>query len=253
MPHPRHAALRQEDGDIWRRAGLADDEVDRADVPVGREPGAVAVGVRHRGAERDAAQVGGDPLQPRHAQAEQVAALAGREGMDLVDHDRAQAREHQPAVGVAQQQRQRFRRRQQDVWRLDPLACLAVGWRVPGPRLDRYRQPHLLDRLEQIALDIDRQRLERRNVERVEPLDRRFDQFDQRRQEARQRLARTGGGDQQCVPPGPRAAEHVKLMPAGLPTALLEPAGQGRGKVDQRPDVVCRPQSGEAFTAIPRA
>ena len=72
--------------------------------------------------------------------------------------------------GVAEQQAERFRRGQQDLRRPHPLARLAVGRRVAGPGLDPDVEPHLADRVEQVALDVDRERLERRDVERVQAL-----------------------------------------------------------------------------------
>ena len=86
-------------------------------------------------------QSGTDPLEPRHAQAEQVAALAGREGVDFVDDDRLESFEHREAVGIAQQERQRFGRRQQDLRGLDPR-CRALRSEGVSPvrvstRIDR--------------------------------------------------------------------------------------------------------------------
>ncbi len=111
-------------------------------------------------------------------QGEKVAALAAGEGVDLVDHDRLEAGEQERAVLIAEQQAQRFGRGQQDLRRPHPLARLAVGGRVAGAGLDPDRQAHLADRRQQIALDVDRERLERRDVERVEALGRRLDEID---------------------------------------------------------------------------
>ena len=41
----------------------------------------------------------------------------------------------------------------------DPLACLAVGRRVSRAGLDTDRQTHLLDRADQVALNVDGKRL----------------------------------------------------------------------------------------------
>jgi hypothetical protein len=65
------------------------------DIAVGRQPGTIAVGIRHRCRQRDAAETGRQRLQPRKRQRQQVAALGGGEGVDLVDHDRLEPREHQ--------------------------------------------------------------------------------------------------------------------------------------------------------------
>jgi hypothetical protein len=93
-------------------------------------------------------------LEPRQRQAQQVAALAGRKGVDLVDHHGLQIGEHREAVGIGQQQRQRFRRRQQDGRRPAPLARLLVRTGVAAAALDADVEPHLGDRPQQIALDV---------------------------------------------------------------------------------------------------
>ena len=86
---------------------------------------------------------GDEALQPGQRQREEVAALAGGEGVDLVDDDRAEIFEQQGAVLVAEQQAQRFGRGQKHLRRPHPLPRLAVGGRVAGPGLDPDRQAHL--------------------------------------------------------------------------------------------------------------
>ena len=87
----------------------------------------------------------------------------------------------------------------------------------------RIGEPHFLDRGHQVALDVDRQRLQRRDVERVEAIRGVLDEVDERRQEARQRLARAGRGDEQRVVAGARGVEHGKLVPPRRPGARGEP------------------------------
>ena len=67
-----------------------------------------------------------------------------------------------------QQQRQLLRRGQQDIRRIAPLPLPPRHRRVAGAGLDLDRQAHLGDRRLQIARDIDRERLQRRDVERVQ-------------------------------------------------------------------------------------
>ena len=108
-----------------------------------------------------------------------------------------------------------------------PLA--AVLRRVAGPRLDPHRQAHLLDRPGQIARDVGGQRLERRDVERVQaPGGPGLVQLDQARQEPAQRLAAAGGRDQQRVAALAREVEHLRLMAAQLPAAGGEPITKDR-------------------------
>ena len=88
--------------------------------------------------------------------------------MQLVEHEAAQPAEQKRRVGARQQQRELLGRRQQNVGRIPSLpAALACG-RVAGARLDADRQAHLRHRPFQIARDVDRERLQRRNVEGVE-------------------------------------------------------------------------------------
>ena len=226
MPRPRHAPLGQQDVDHRIGAGIALDQRDRIDIAIGREPGAIAVGIGHRRRQRHPPHPRRDPLQPRHAQRQQIATLLGGEGVDLVDDDRLELGEHREAVGIAEQQRQRFGRGQQNLRRLGPLPRLAVARRIPGARLDPDVEPHLVDRRNQVALHVHRQRLERRHVKRVQPLTRRLDQFGERRQKPRKRLPRPRRRDKQRMPPLTRLGEHGKLMPPRRPLARREPVGQ---------------------------
>ena len=69
---------------------------------------------------------------------------------------------------VDEQQRKLLRRREQNVRRIAALALALRCRRVAGARLDADRQAHLRDRLFEIARDVDRERLQRRDVERVQ-------------------------------------------------------------------------------------
>jgi hypothetical protein len=71
-------------------------------------------------------------------------------------------------MGVGDQQRHLFRRRQQDIGRVGALACPFGLRRVAGPGFDPNRQAHFLDRFRQVAFDVDGQCLERRDVQRVQ-------------------------------------------------------------------------------------
>ena len=73
------------------------------------------------------------------------------------------------ASARGEQQRELLRRGQQDVGRIAALALALRGRRVAGAGLDPDRQPHLGDRRLEIARDVDRERLQRRDVERVQP------------------------------------------------------------------------------------
>ena len=237
---PRDLVLGNQDREVGLGAGIAEDEIDELHVGIGREPGAIGVGVADRRRQPDAAQARRELLQPRHRQRQEVAALLLGEAVELVDDDRPQIREHRRGIGIAQQQAQRFRRGQQHLRRLHPLARLAVRRRVAGAGLDPDRKPHLLDRADEVALDVDRERLQRRDVERVQPFARLLRELADGRQEARQRLARAGRGDQQRAPPSPRQLQHFELVPPRAPALGFEPAVNDWRKLGQRSSVPSR-------------
>jgi hypothetical protein len=109
-----------------------------------------------------------DRLQPGQGRAK-IAALACGKGMNFVDDHALQPGEEVRAVGIAEQERQRFRCRQQDVRRPRALACLALGRGITAARLDAQGQADFLHRRQQVALHIMGQSLERRDIERVQP------------------------------------------------------------------------------------
>ena len=126
--------------------------------------------------------------------------------------------------------------------RLRALARLAVGRRVARARLDANGQPHFLDRLEQVALHVDRQRLQRRDVERVQPvMVRMLHQIRDRGEKPRQRLPRPGRGDEQRILPGPASLDHVALVPPQPPAARIEPLADLWGQIGHA-KVECLPR-----------
>ena len=176
-----------------------------------------------------------EALQPRQTQTEQVPALVGRQRVQLVEDDAAQIAEESVAVLVGQQQRQALRCGHQDMRRALTLARAAVSRRVTRPRLGGDGQPHLPQRGFEISADVGRQRLERRNIERVQPLEIRLtSEFDQRGQKPRQRLAPTGRCSQQGRLRRLRGLEHGQLVGVGRPASSLEPAREGRRQPDIR-------------------
>ena len=161
VPRPRDTPVGHQNIDHRLDTGIADDELNAARIGVGREPALIRLRVGDRRRQPDATQPRCDHLQPRQRQRQQVTAFGCREGMDLVDDDGAQAVKHPRRIGIADQQRQRLGRGQQDLRRVIALALLAVRRRIAGPRLDPDIDSHFGDRFEQVARDIDRQRLQR--------------------------------------------------------------------------------------------
>ncbi len=96
----------------------------------------------------------------------------------------------------------------------------------------RMPRPHLGDRGAEVAADVGGQRLQRRDVEGVQPRRRGGAERDQARQEARQRLAAAGRGDQQRRRIA-GAVDEVELVGVRCPAPAREP-GVERGRQRHR-------------------
>ena len=150
------------------------------------------------GRQPDASVAGRQCGETGEPERQLVAALGAGERMELVDDDKAQLAEQAGRVLIGNQQREGFRCRQQDVRGIATLTLAARRRRVAGARLQPDRQTHVRYRRFQVAFDVDRQRLQWRDVERVQPLARRAaGQIDQAGQKAGQRLAAAGRRDQE--------------------------------------------------------
>ena len=152
---------RQEDFQLGIGALLPLDQRNTVEISPWREPAAIVIRVGQRRRERCALQVGAQRLQPRQGKRQQIAPLAGGESVDLVDHDALETAEQFRGFRIAEQQRERFRCRQQHVRRTGALPRLAIRRRIPAAGLHPNGQSDLLDRGDQVALDIVRQSLER--------------------------------------------------------------------------------------------
>ena len=156
------------------------------------------------------ASCGRDGEQPREPEREQIAALRHHQRMQLVEDHAPERAEQIGRVGRGEQQRELLRRGEQDVGRIAPLALALRGRRVAGAGLDADRQLHLGDRPLEIARDVDRERLQRRDVERVQP--------------AGAAHAAAGGDELAC---GLTRSQHGRCPP--LPPRAQRVAGRGRG------------------------
>jgi hypothetical protein len=116
----------------------------------------------------DRARAGRQPVEPGKPKGEEVAALGARHGVHLVDDDRAQIREHVGRAVLGEQERQAFRRGQQDIGRHIALALAVVLRRVAGAGLDADGKAQILHRLREVAGDVGRERLERADIEGVD-------------------------------------------------------------------------------------
>ncbi len=90
--------------------------------------------------------------------------------MQLVEHHTLERAEQIRRISGGEQQRELFRRGEQNVGRIAALALAFGRGRIAGAGFQPDGQTHLLDRNFQIARDVDRQRLQRRDVERVQTL-----------------------------------------------------------------------------------
>jgi hypothetical protein len=165
--------------------------------------------------------------------------------MELVEHDAPEPAEQVGRIGaVAEQQGQLLGRGQQDVGRVGSAGAGgdAAAYRRCASRCVRPRPISAIGVVE-IARDIDGERLQGREVERVEaaaPRRRRaadrgarrgwstaLRQLHQRRQEAGERLAGPRRGDEKRRAVRPRQPEKVELMGARRPAAAGEPGAEG--------------------------
>ena len=197
-----------------------------------------------RGGEADALQAvvaqGREPLQ---RQSEMGAPLVGRDGVDLVDDHRAGGLEHRtPGLG-AEQDVERFRRGHEDVGRAAAHLLALGGRRVarsdPGPDLDigKAEPAQLLadagERRFEVAMDVVRQRFERRHVDdlrgvgelAVEALPR---EIVDRGEKSRERLARAGRRGDEGVASGLDRRPRFGLRRRRRGEALGEPVRDRR-------------------------
>ena len=171
VPRPRQPLFGVEHLDDGRCGAAGHDDIGGFDFPVAlrHQKPRQRFRLGHRRRQADAAHFGRQPPQPRQTQRQQIAALGGDQRMQLVEHDALQRAEQERRIVGRQQQRQLFRRRQQNIRRVAALPLSSRHRRITGAGLDLDRQTHLGDRRLQIARDIDRQRFQRRDVERVQP------------------------------------------------------------------------------------
>ena len=123
--------------------------------------------------------------------------------------------------------------------------------RVAGSGLKLDGQVHLGNRVGEVPRDVDGERLERRDVEGVDrgalPGTARGE-IDQARQEARERLAAAGRGNEEGVTAHCGKLEQPKLVGVRTPAARGEPAGK---QLRQRlPAVLCGPSFQPSLAAF---
>src|SRR5262245_15540209 len=159
--------------------------------------------------------------------------------MQFVEYDAPERAKHVGRISARDEQRKLLRRGEQDVGRITPLTLTLRCRSVAGPRFEPDIQVYLLYRDFQIACDVNRKCLQRRDVQSVEALRANeaapgrlqfarsyipLAQFDERWQKTRERLAASGRRNQQRGSPCPRLRQQIKLMRARPPATACEPA-----------------------------
>src|SRR5690606_22245310 len=152
-------------------------------------------------------------------------------------HDVAEIGEEALGIRRSDQQRELLGRRQKYVRRGEFLALTLVRRRIAGTRLHGDGQAHLFDRLAQIALDIDCESLQRRNIEGVHALSRHArlspwpaGEIDERGEKSGKRLACSGRRDEKDGFTGARAGEKLELMRPRRPASVAEPVQERFGQ-----------------------
>ncbi len=185
--------------------------------------------------------------------------------MQFVEHHALERAEQIGRIGGGEQQRQLLRRRHQDVRRIAALACALRDRRIAGARLDPDRQLHLGNRRFEIARDVDGERLQRRDVERVQAFASvrsvacRSKQFLAASRRARSISTSVGRNPASVLPPPvgaisstdwsfARARQQLKLMHTRRPAARGEPARENRPEA--RTDVSRSGRAGPRFETM---
>jgi hypothetical protein len=150
--------------------------------------------------------------------------------VQLVEDHAPEPAEEVARIGVGKEQRHLLGRGQQDVGRAFDLALALMRRRIARAGLDSNAEIHLAHRRLDIPGDIDRQRLQRRDVEGVEtaPAPPGFGQLDEARQKAGERLAGARRGDEKDGAPCPGALQELELVRPCSPAARREPLVKAR-------------------------
>ena len=173
------------------------------------------------------------------------AALVRRQGMDLVDDHGARGREHAAAGFGAEQDVERFRRRDDDMRRAAAHALALARRRVarahPGPdlhvrqALGAQRRADAGKRRLQVTLNVVRERLERRDVDDLRlvpepPLQPLAQEPIDRREKGGKRLPGSRRRGDQRVAAGLDRRPSPRLRCRGCSEATIEPSGDRRMK-----------------------
>ena len=192
---------------------------------------------------RLAAGVKHEPIQALEREREMRAALVAGDRVNLVDDDRLHPRERLATLHGGEQDEQRLGRGDQDVRRMLREPRAFADRRVAGARrdldigkLDAFlggARGQLTERRFEVAMDIVRERLERRDVEDLGPrFERAFepspDQLIEAHQERGERLARAGRRGDQHIFARRDSRPAIELRFGRRTKALPEPTADQR-------------------------
>ena len=212
-----------------------------------------------RGGKADALQaVAAQSREPFQRQGEMGAAFVRRDSMDFVDDHRPSARQHLAPGLRAKQNVKRLRRRHQDVRRTAAHPLALGGGRVtrsdPGADFDIGKPaptqllPDAGQRRLEVAMDVVRQRLERRHIDDLRrigerPLETLSHQLVDRSQKCRERLARSRRRGDEGVAAGLDRGPRFGLRGGRPGETIGEPVRNRRveQRFDGRPTVEARP------------
>ena len=163
MPGPWQIFARLHHSDLRLRAAVGNHQVGTRLPMLGlrNEKARQVLGLGNGRRQSDGRQSRRQPEQPCQSEREQIAALAGDQRMQLIEHHALERAEQIRRIGRGEQQRELLRRGQHDVGRIAALALAFRCGRVAGARLDADRQFHLRNRRFEVARDVHGQRLER--------------------------------------------------------------------------------------------
>ncbi len=174
---PRRAFIGHQHGDVRIRPRIG--QHNGARVGVARQLAGDGGGVLYGRGQSDAAQPGRHGLHAAQRQHQLVPPLAFGQRVYFIHDDALDTFEHARRILIRHQQCKALGGRQQDVRRVRALPAFLRIARVARAVFDPNGEVHVGNRRAQIAFDICRQRLQRGNIKRMQPVMRSIRQFNQ--------------------------------------------------------------------------
>jgi hypothetical protein len=195
----------------------------------------------HRGGERDALELAGQPRQALERGEQHRAAPVVHQRVHLVDDHRLDLGERDPAARGGQHQQEALRRGDEDLGRIPQQALPLALRRVAGAGLGAdvgqgAERAQRAERLEEVAPDVVVERLERRNVEDAGASGRGRSGGEriQGPEKGGERLPAARGGRDQHVAAPRDQRPRGRLGGGRRAEGRFEPAAQGRFEARER-------------------